>query len=132
MPALQLSVSRPSPRVLASGQLRASRVARRSSMKVYAQTATNKVVIVGAGWAGAQTLVRPSPLPAGVGGGEQEWQARRVGFDSPPDPPDEPDAGLGAAKHLAEQGYDVKLLDAAPNPGTALVGDVQQGVYSLR
>ncbi|KAG2497258.1 hypothetical protein HYH03_004842 [Edaphochlamys debaryana] len=26
-------------------------------------------------------------------------------------------AGFGAAKHLAEQGYDVTLLEAAPNPG---------------
>jgi len=26
-------------------------------------------------------------------------------------------AGFGAAKHLSEQGYDVTLIDASPNPG---------------
>ncbi|KAI3436402.1 hypothetical protein D9Q98_005819 [Chlorella vulgaris] len=31
-------------------------------------------------------------------------------------------AGFGATKHLAEQGYDVTLLDAAPNPGGLSAG----------
>ena len=31
-------------------------------------------------------------------------------------------AGFGAAKHLAEQGYNVTLLDAAPNPGGLSAG----------
>jgi uncharacterized protein with NAD-binding domain and iron-sulfur cluster len=31
-------------------------------------------------------------------------------------------AGFGAAKHLSEQGYNVTLLDAAPNPGGLSAG----------
>ncbi len=31
-------------------------------------------------------------------------------------------AGFGAAKHLSEQGYDVTLLDASPNPGGLSAG----------
>ena len=31
-------------------------------------------------------------------------------------------AGFGAAKHLAEQGYAVTLLDAAPEPGGLATG----------
>ncbi len=40
-----------------------------------------------------------------------------------PTPGSEPvPAGFGAAKHLTEQGYDVTLLDASPNPGGLSTG----------
>ncbi len=32
------------------------------------------------------------------------------------------DAGFGAAKHLSQQGYNVTLIDASPNPGGLSAG----------
>ena len=72
-------------------------------------SSNGNVVVVGGGWAGDCSCLYPANRSAA---------STRL----PGDHPALRFAGFGAAKHLAETGYNVTLLDAAPNPGGLSAG----------
>lgn len=122
--SLQAATARPAPGCAAWRPARRPLASRRSSLHVTAAAGSKASRQPGPAASSASTSAASTPVPSSVGssaakeGGSGKKKVLVVGGGW---------AGFATLKHLAEQGYDVTLLDASPNPG-GLAGGRQVGL----